>query len=56
MKLFRRKSTWAKMTGPVLRRASAAVSTRSGLLAAGAALGLTAASSAVSSVRRKSQQ
>jgi hypothetical protein len=55
MKILRRKSTWEKLTDSVAHRTSGK-SAQSGLLAAGAALGLTALSSAVSSIRKKSQQ
>jgi hypothetical protein len=55
MRIFRRKSRWEKLAGTVTHRGSAK-SAQSGLLAAGAAVGVTALSSAVSSVRKKSQQ
>jgi hypothetical protein len=55
MSMFRKKSTWQKVTDSVAGRASAK-STQSGLLAAGAAVGLTAVSSVVSSIRKKTQQ
>jgi len=55
MSIFRRKSKWEQVTDAVAHRTSAK-STQSGLLAAGAAVGLTALSSAVSSLRKKSQQ
>jgi hypothetical protein len=50
MKLFRKKSAWDKMKDPVAARAPAV---RSGLFAAGAAVGLTALSAVVSSIRKK---
>ena len=55
MRIFRRKSRWERLAGTVTSRGSAK-SAQSGLLAAGAAVGVTALSSAVSSVRKKSQQ
>jgi hypothetical protein len=55
MRIFRKKSTWQKLTDSVAGRASAKA-TQSGLLAAGAAVGLTAVSSAVSAIRKKTQQ
>lgn len=54
MRIFRRKSKWKKLSGSVTNRASAKAAP--GLLAAGAAVGVTALSSAVSSARKKSQQ
>ena len=53
MTLFRKKSTWDKMKDPVVARAPAV---RSGLTAAGAAVGLTALSSIVSSIRKRLDQ
>jgi hypothetical protein len=53
MKLFRKKSAWDKMKEPVAARASGM---RSGLIAAGAAVGLTALSSVVSSIRKRLDQ
>jgi hypothetical protein len=53
MTLFRKKSTWDKMKGPV---AAGVPAVRSGLIAAGAAVGLTALSSVVSSIRKKLDQ
>lgn len=55
MSFFRKKSTWQKLTDSVGGR-SPAKATQSGLLAAGAAVGLTAVSSVVSSIRKKTQQ
>jgi hypothetical protein len=56
MRLFRKKSTWEKLTDPVVQRAQEKGTVRSSLLAAGAAGGVTAASSVVSSIRKKWQQ
>ena len=53
MKLFRKKSTWDKMKDPVAARAPAV---KPGLIAAGAAIGLTALSSVVSSIRKRLDQ
>jgi hypothetical protein len=51
--LFRKKSAWDKMKDPVAARAPAV---RSGLIAAGAAVDLTALSSVVSSIRTRRDQ
>jgi hypothetical protein len=53
MKLFRKKSAWDKVKDPVVARAP---TVRSGLIAAGAAAGLTALSSVVSSIRKRQGQ
>lgn len=55
MKLIRRKSTWDRLREPVAARVPGRTTVVSGLLAAGAAAGLTALSSAVSSYRKKKQ-
>jgi hypothetical protein len=55
MRILRRKSTWEKVTESVAGRAPAKAA-QSGLLAAAAAVGLTAVSSVVSSIRKKTQQ
>lgn len=52
---FRRKSTWDKVKDPIASRAPGKGTVKSGLVAAGAALGITALSSAVSSFREKKQ-
>lgn len=55
--MFRRKSTWDKVREPLVARTPDRATVRSGLVAAGAAagvtLGLTALSSAVSAMRRR---
>ncbi len=56
MALFRRKSTWDKVKEPLAGRAPDKATVRSGLLAAGVVAGVTALSSAVSSLRRKKNQ
>jgi len=56
MGLFRSKSTWDKLKDPVVARAPAKKTVWSGLMAAGAAVGVTAASSAVSSIRKRKGQ
>jgi len=56
MRLFRRKSTWDRVREPLAARVPAKATVRGGLLAAGAAVGVTALSSAVSSLRRKKDQ
>ena len=53
MRPFRRKSTWDKVKDPIAARAPGRGTVKSGLLAAGAAVGITAVSSAVSSLRQK---
>ncbi len=53
MMLFRKKSAWDRLKDPVVSRAPDASSLWSGALAAGAAVALTAASSVVSSIRKK---
>ena len=53
MKLFRKKSAWDKMKGPV---AAGVPAFRSGLIGVGAAVGLTALSSIVSSIRKRLDQ
>ncbi len=53
MMLFRKKSAWDRLKDPVVSRAPDASTLRSGALAAGAAVALTAASSVVSSIRKK---
>ena len=55
MRIFRKKSTWQKVTDSVAGRTPTKAA-QSGLLAAGAAVGLTAVSSVVSSIRKKAQQ
>ncbi len=53
MKRFRKKSAWDKVKDPVVSRAPDKSTLRSGALAAGATVALAAASSVVSSIRRK---
>ena len=50
---FHRKSTWEKMQDDVLELATAKNAIRSGAVAVGAAVGVTAVSSAISSKRKK---
>jgi hypothetical protein len=50
--LFKKKSTWEKLTDPVSRVADQAP-VRSGLAAVVTAVGVTVASAAVSAVRRR---
>lgn len=57
MRLFRRKkSMWQRAVEPVADRVDARALTRSGLAAAAGAIGLTAASAVVSSVRRRNDR
>ncbi len=53
MMRFRKKSAWDRLKDPVVSRAPDGSTLRSGALAAGAAMALTAASSVVSSIRKK---
>jgi len=53
MKLFRKKSTWDKVKDPIAEHAPGKTTVRSGLVAAGVAVGVTALSSAVSSFRKR---
>lgn len=53
MKLFRKKSAWEKVKAPVAARVPGRGTVRSGLVAAGTAAGITAVSSAVSSIRKR---
>jgi hypothetical protein len=50
---FHRKSTWEKMQEDMLELATKKNAIRSGVVAAGAAVGVTAVSSAISSMRKK---
>jgi hypothetical protein len=50
---FHRKSTWEKMQDDMLELATAKNAIRSGVVAVGAAVGVTAVSSAISSKRKK---
>lgn len=53
--LFRKQSAWDKVRRPLAARAPGQATVRSGLVAAGAAVGVTAVSSAVSSYRKRTQ-
>jgi len=52
MRLFKRKSTWQKMTEPLNTKTVGTVA-KSGLTAAGTFLGVTLASAAVSAARQR---
>ena len=53
--LFKKKSTWEKLTDPVSKAAGQAP-VRSGLTAVATAMGFTLASAAVSAVRRRQEK
>lgn len=50
--MFRRKSTWARLTEPVTKAAESGPA-RSGVAAVATAVGATIASAAISAVRRR---
>lgn len=54
--LFRKQSPWDKVRKPLSNVAPERSTVRSGLLAAGTAVGVTALSSAVSAYRKKKQE
>ncbi len=53
MAWFQRKSRWQKVTKPLADRVPGAAAVRSSAVAAGAAVAVTAASSAISALRKK---
>ena len=53
MAWFQRKSRWQRLTKPVADRVPGTAAVRSGAVAAGAAVAVTVASSAISALRKK---
>ena len=56
MAWFTRKSRWQRATEPLRKRVPGRAAVQSGAVAAGAALGITLASSVVSAARKKLSQ
>ena len=56
MAWFRKKSTWQRVTEPLASRIPGRAAAKSGAVAAGVTLGVTAASSVVSALRKKPPQ
>ena len=56
MALFRRKSTLQRVAEPLVGRIPAKAAVKSGAVAAGVTLGVTAASSVVSALRKRPPQ
>ena len=55
MGLFRRESTWSKVTKP-LRRSGVSTVVRSGVTAGATVVALSAASAAASAIRRRTEE
>ncbi len=56
MAWFRKKSTWQRVTEPLAGRIPGKAAVKSGAVAAGVTVGVTAASSVVSALRKKPPQ
>jgi hypothetical protein len=56
MSWFRKKSTWQRVAEPLADRIPGKAAVKSGAVAAGVTLGVTAASSFVSALRKKPPQ